>query len=53
MTMEKQEKLKTLLAQLQPFVDEFKYSEEKPIYYWNWVKRLIYLKMQTRKFLQK
>ncbi len=48
--MKKSEKLKKLIEQLQPFVDEFKNSKEKPLYYKNWVKRLIYFKMEAMKF---
>ncbi|MCJ8153237.1 hypothetical protein MKJ01_05610 [Chryseobacterium sp. SSA4.19] len=44
--MKKTEKLKNLAEKLQPFVDEFKYSEVKPVYYYNWVKRLVYIKLQ-------
>lgn len=38
-------KLKIVSERIQSKVDEFKYIEEKPVFYWKWVKKLMGIKL--------
>jgi len=37
--------LEKLTLRKQSKVDRYKYEKEKPVYYWNWVRRLIGLNL--------
>lgn len=45
----RKDKLQMLSGKIQETVDKHKYNNQKPIYYWGWVRRLIGVNMEIIK----